>query len=93
MYPYDLGYHLLAKKLCRIPKGIIPPHCVKIVWYKEPKQYYRHDPYDDNGQLIPIYWSIIRWLDCENELGLPHTILVMYGIPYKFVNGERIFSE
>lgn len=70
-YPYVLGYHLPTKQLCRIPSlsinnGKIATNCVLILSLKY-GLYRREFPLDNNGELLPKYWSIGRVQDIEMQ--------------------------
>lgn len=71
MYPYDLGWHIKAQRLCRIPKGEIPSGTVRIKKYRESikpmigKWTSWKNPYERDGELSPQYWSIHRAQDLD----------------------------
>ena len=72
MYPFQLGWHIKTRQLCRIPIGYIPLGTVKILKYKE--VYMTHIshiwtiPYAlPDGELKSYYWSIYRWIDLERQ--------------------------
>lgn len=75
-YAYELGYHTVAKQLCRIwhrslALGNIDKNCIRVIRYRE-----RHGthiahiwtyPLDETGNLKSYYWSIPRSIDLERR--------------------------